>query len=1105
MGSTFELTVQRATTAGVWPVVAEYQRGGQLLPVRSEDELRLPAEPASASPRIYGEALGRALFSGSIRDAYVSARGDAPVRVWLCVEDAALRTWRWEWLCGPVDSTAWDFLSLDQRALYSLYLPSVADRPYPPLGRRDLRALVLVANPSDPSGDYGMTTFDARAAVSRLQAVFTGRLSYEVLARLPEAIGPPTLDGLVTQLTTGAAEGPYSLLHLVCHGRFDCEADETWIYLEQPAADATEAVCAQAVAATTLIERLRRVRQLPYFVFLSVCESGAPEAEQRLGGLAQRLVRELGIPAVIGMTEPVTIATAHALSEAFYTRLLHSSVETIGAVDSALVEAYAGLASRLDVHVPALYSRLGNQPLFSLAVDRELTADEIYAGLAQLGDLLAERAPVLQSDVAKHQQAVEPWLAMDPTALTADARQIRETSLQAFNEICQKAVDISFHALVQGTAVPPYDARQPFRGLSPFRAEDREFFFGRDAVIDTLLRKFSDDRFLPVLGPSGSGKSSLVLAGLIPRIQHQQPNLQVAYLTPGSTPLEQLHAIQATVGDGPVLYVVDQFEEVFTACRDEVQRRAFIGAVLALSTDDRVVVTMRADFWGECAPYPQLRARMQARQELIAPMTTAELRSAMEQQAAKVGLRFEADLSQTILDEVADEPGAMPLLQHALLELWNRRHGRWLRAAEYRAIGAVKQAIAQTADRLYSELSAPEQDRMRDIFLRLTQLDEQTTSGEERRDSRRRVPFRELVPAGAGPGATKRLIKRFADAVLVTTSHNPLTQQDEVEVAHEALIRHWTKLNDWLTDDLVNLRLRNSLTRAAAEWNAHPDDEALVLHRGARLLAVDALRDNPRFSFSEQELRYIDACIALRDTERLRHKLEEQQRRELQDARQALRVLSQRAGPLLEVAIGLLAVALPPILLLIGGAGAVNSISAYYYTAGRDWFTGTLWVIGMLLIVYPPQQPELAKSRSATLRSDRAGAYLGKCAGVSTILMTLLPATPPSGLTEPHILGVAHGASALVTFASWSLFPLLLFSRSSGPARAFYRLFGWLSLTCLALIMVNDLSTEALRDVLAPWRPVLWLEGTIIWAFGWSWLARGHESLRRHRRRPSEA
>ena len=195
---------------------------------------------------------------------------------------------------------------------------------------------------------------------------------------------------------------------------------------------------------------------------------------------------------------------------------------------------------------------------------------------------------------------------------------------------------------------------------------------------------------------------------------------------------------------------------------------------------------MRADFWGECAPYEALKTQMTARQSLIAPMNTAELRSAMEQQVAKVGLRFEANLSNTILDEVKDEPGAMPLLQHGLRELWKRRHGRWLKTVEYHeGIGGIKLAIAKTADEVYSRLSSTEQKQFQNIFIRLTRLDDSAVQGEGRRDTRRRVGLEELVPVNVDLSTIKKLVNRLADARLVITSVN-----GEVEVAHEALIRY---------------------------------------------------------------------------------------------------------------------------------------------------------------------------------------------------------------------------------------------------------------------------------------------------------------------------
>ncbi len=198
-------------------------------------------------------------------------------------------------------------------------------------------------------------------------------------------------------------------------------------------------------------------------------------------------------------------------------------------------------------------------------------------------------------------------------------------------------------------------------------------------------------------------------------------------------------------------------------------------------------------------------------------------------------------------------------------------------------------------------------------------------------------------------------------------------------------------------------------------------------------------------------------------------------------------------------AVGVLGVALPPALLVWAiGQGVQSSISAYYYTAGRDWFVGTLWVLGVFLIFYQyrPQRPELAKSRHPTIRSGRADAYLGKCAGVAAVFVALLPTKPPAGLTQPPSIGAAHGAAAFVMFASLSLFPLLLFSQSSVKA-GLYRLCGWLMLACLALIGVYAFSPEALRQALAPWRPVLLFEWVLVWVFGYSWFEKGREPTTR--------
>jgi WD40 repeat protein len=854
--NTFEITVQRKLGAN-WPVVVEQSASGIFLPVRHEGTLQLDLVELTgqSTPRMYGALLGKALFRDQVRDAFVQAltRSDDRLHVMLFIEDTDLRTLRWERLCAPLDD-CWDFLGLNQRVPFSLYLPSMSSQRFQPIGRQDLRGLILVASPNDPKNAYRLAPFDAADTVAGVQAAL-GEIQTEVLAAIQGAAGPPTLDALCELITAER----YTLLHIVCHGWYNSVEGKTILYLAK--ADGT----VDAVVAERLLERLGRLREprgLPHFTFLSTCESAVPEAEGALGGLAHRLVRDLGMPAVVAMTDKVPAAMALALGKSFYRRLREH-----GEVDRALVEAVAGLAGHYDVNVPVLCSRLGGRPLFSDTLDRPLTRAEIAHGLSRAKELLSRRGPVLLTEFDKHAKKLSGTLETDPTQLSPAAREDREQALTAVRKVCEEALDLGFAALALGQEPPPYDERCPFRGMQHFRVEDREFFFGREDLVTRLEGRLAEANFLAVLGPSGSGKSSVVLAGLVAVLQSKGSALQMAYLTPGSDPLDCLEAV-LRANQRASLLVVDQFEELFTLCTDDAERRGFLDRLLELPAKIGVVLTMRADFWGDCASYSELKDMMQACQELIAPMDATELRRGMEMQAARVGLRFEADLSNTILDDVQGEPGAMPLLQHALLELWKRRHGRWLRAEEYRALGRVTKAIAETAEAVYRKLSSDDQERVRDIFARLTRLDEEALNTEERRHTRQRVDLHELTPAGSDAAQVRTLVNLLADARLIVTSRNAATDTEEVEIAHEALIRYWPRLRGYLAEDFVTLRLREGVREAAREWREKDKDESLLVHRGLRLQEAETLREHPRFRMNEVERDYVDACVELREKEK---------------------------------------------------------------------------------------------------------------------------------------------------------------------------------------------------------------------------------------------
>jgi tetratricopeptide (TPR) repeat protein len=835
--NTFEITIQRKVGRN-WPLVVRHIPGASALALWSHGTLEIdPQKLETLSPisREFGSSLGKALFRDDIRDAFVRAVAEAKsageaLRVLLFIESEDLRALHWEQLHAPFDR-GWDYLLLNQSTPFSLYLPSQIERRFPPIGRRDLRALILVAGAEELEGDWGLVPFDVNATVESVRAAL-GEIPSDVLSSTPDTLALPSLDSLSKQLVGGE----YTLLHIVAHGAYNAEQSETALYFPKDGKRGP-------VTSSELIERLSRMERLPQFTFLSTCESADPQAESGLGGLAQRLVRELGMPAVLAMTDKVSIPTAQALSTAFYTRLREH-----GEVDRALSEALGTLQGKFDVTVPALFSRLGGRPLFSDSLDRPLTEAEVRFGLDQLPLIVKERAPVLTEESEKLLAKVTAHLGVDTESLSAESRHEYELNLNALNQLCTEVLDMSFNALALGGKPPDYDDRCPFPGLKAFHPEDSEFFFGREALVEKLGNRLKEHNFLAVLGPSGSGKSSLVLAGLVPSLGKSW-----AYLTPGNDPTTELNKLK----DDQHLIVIDQFEELFTLTTDEPARQEFIDRLLTLAKTHQVVITMRADFWGEIALYSDLRDEMQAHQELVAPMSPDELHQAIDRQAEKVGLRFEADLGQDILEDVQDEPGAMPLLQHTLLLLWERRHGRWLRLDEYRAIGRVQKAIAQTADSLYEGLNPTEQERVRDIFMRLTRLDEETDI-EQNRDTRRKVVLDELVPAGSDLSQTQALVNKLADARLVVTSESLDGKEQFVEVAHEALIRHWPRLSKWLDDNRQDLLLHQGLTEASNQWRKLEHDPG-ALYRGVRLQQVQELAESYPDWITQAEQEFLDA------------------------------------------------------------------------------------------------------------------------------------------------------------------------------------------------------------------------------------------------------
>lgn len=445
----------------------------------------------------------------------------------------------------------------------------------------------------------------------------------------------------------------------------------------------------------------------------------------------------------------------------------------------------------------------------------------------------------------------------------------------------------------------PAPGEPPYMGLRYFDTSDAALFYGRAALTCELTDCLdAGERFLVIVGASGSGKSSLARAGLVTAWQAgiEIPGGclggPVHVITPTSHPLESLAAsltresesVTATatlmddlcqdprslhlyarkllsrVGAANMLLLVDQFEETFTLCKDPAERKAFIENLLAASQGGengplRVVLTLRADFYHHCAEYDGLRQALQTHQLFIGAMTPDELREAIEAPARAAGWDFQPGLVDLILQDVGQEPGALPLLSHALLETWKRRQGRTLTLDGYAAAGGVRKAIAQTAENVYDRMTSSEQEIARGIFLRLTEL------GEGVQDTRRRASLAELAPAPGQQNAVDAVLKTLADARLVTTA------QDSAEVAHEALIREWPTLRKWLEADRESLRLHRHLTDSAREWERRGREPG-ELYRGARLAQTLEWAARNANAFSAQEADFLCASQDVLQRER---------------------------------------------------------------------------------------------------------------------------------------------------------------------------------------------------------------------------------------------
>ncbi|WP_158278906.1 TIR domain-containing protein [Leucothrix arctica] len=449
----------------------------------------------------------------------------------------------------------------------------------------------------------------------------------------------------------------------------------------------------------------------------------------------------------------------------------------------------------------------------------------------------------------------------------------------------------------------------PYRGLQYFDIEHAPFFFGRGEVTQLLLRHIQpvdklispceefEPRFLAIIGASGSGKSSLARAGLLAALQNSAlpdsndwPQL---VFKPGEKPLQslavainahlslksrwdtreliekfhkeplQLHdlGLEWLHGDDSRYLVIlaDQFEEVFTLCHDEKERQSLLNNLLSAAAESTgriiVVLTLRADFYANCSAYPQLSRCLESQQYLLNTMNEDELREAIVLPTRRMGCELEAGLIQVILQDVKQQPSSLPLLQYALMQLWEQRKSRTLRLEDYQQFGGLVGALEQRANQIYEGFSPEFQKQCRLIFRRLVQ------PGAGTEDTRRRSKLEEFE----GQDDSQWVIQTLTDARLLTTQRKDGLAF--VEVSHEALIRGWSQLREWIDEDREQLRLQHQVSSATQDWVKHGEKNSW-LFTGSRLAVAEEWLSSGICAANDLEQRFIAASLDLRDTEK---------------------------------------------------------------------------------------------------------------------------------------------------------------------------------------------------------------------------------------------
>ncbi len=529
----------------------------------------------------------------------------------------------------------------------------------------------------------------------------------------------------------------------------------------------------------------------------------------------------------------------------------------------------------------------------------------------------------------RHRRALVEELGIDPSP---ELRRLEEQILLHDERLMPST------ALAM-PAVP--EARNPYKGLHAFRETDATDFYGRHILVAELLRRLDrGDRLVALVGPSGSGKSSVVRAGLVPAVRKGgvagRWEWLIAQMVPGAHPFTELEAallrtrldvtnslgqrladndqavLRAALSvlpddDARLLLVIDQFEELFTLVDDHSVHRRFLDALLVALDDPHgrvtVVVTLRADFYDRPLLHPAFGARLGEAVVNVTPLSANELEEAASRPAVEGGVTLEPSMLGRLISDVVDHPGALPMFQYTLTELFERRVGNVLSEASYDEIGGVRGAITHRAEDLFAELGPEEREAARQLFLRLVSMSAEDTW------SRRRVRAEEIISLDVDVVALQAVIDRFGKRRLLFFDRDRTTGAPTVEVGHEALLTEWERLGDWIGEARHDLLRHASFVAAVDDWERSGRDAGYLL-TAARLAEYEKWAGKSRLELNARELQFLGSSLEARETE-VQADRERAQREEQLDRRARRRLWA----------------AVTAVLVLVGLIGVLGAIS----------------------------------------------------------------------------------------------------------------------------------------------------------------------------------